>query len=239
MDLAVILPLAALLACQVLLALFLLAPRAVSKHVASLLVLTKTNTVCSTALHTTAVALLAITISSLIQLLGIRKTMAAPQYDGALALTIEELRALLSVVLGVSDLVLLFTLRALADEQLTADKATLNLQVLRKQAMGQQTEYMRATTGSGQGGSSCGTTDSSSKSEVSKLIADKHKMLQELDDAKAEAAAATKNLAAVKAQAQGLEREYDRLLAEHDGLQRKLARLGGGGQQFAADKKSA
>jgi len=70
------------------------------------------------------------------------------------------------------------------------------------QAMGQQTEYMRATTGSGQGGSSCGTTDSSSKSEVSKLIADKHKMLQELDDAKAEAAAATKNLAAVKAQAQ-------------------------------------
>jgi len=51
----------------------------------------------------------------------------------ALALTIEELRALLSVVLGVSDLVLLFTLRALADEQLTADKATLNLQVLRKQ----------------------------------------------------------------------------------------------------------
>lgn len=51
----------------------------------------------------------------------------------ALALTIEELRALLALVLGASDLVLLFTLRALADEQLTADKATLNLQVLRKQ----------------------------------------------------------------------------------------------------------
>jgi hypothetical protein len=67
---------------QVFLALLLLAPRAVSKHVASLMVLTKINTVCSTALHTTAVALLAITVSSLIQLLGIRKTMAAPQYDG-------------------------------------------------------------------------------------------------------------------------------------------------------------
>ena len=51
----------------------------------------------------------------------------------ALALTIEELRALLAVVLGTSDLVLLFTLRALADEQLTADKVTLNLQVLKKQ----------------------------------------------------------------------------------------------------------
>jgi hypothetical protein len=51
----------------------------------------------------------------------------------ALALTIEELRALLALVLGASDLVLLYALRALADEQLTADKVTLNLQVLRKQ----------------------------------------------------------------------------------------------------------
>lgn len=51
----------------------------------------------------------------------------------ALALTIEELRALLALVLGTSDLVLLFTLRALADEQLIGDKASLNLQVLRKQ----------------------------------------------------------------------------------------------------------
>jgi hypothetical protein len=38
-------------------------------------------------------------------------------------------------VLGASDLVLLFTLRALADEQLTGDKASLNLQVLRKQVI--------------------------------------------------------------------------------------------------------
>jgi hypothetical protein len=37
------------------------------------------------------------------------------------------------LVLGVSDLVLLFTLPALAGEQLTADKVTLHLQVLRKQ----------------------------------------------------------------------------------------------------------
>jgi hypothetical protein len=37
------------------------------------------------------------------------------------------------LVLGASDLVLLYALRALADEQLTADKVTLNLQVLRKQ----------------------------------------------------------------------------------------------------------
>jgi hypothetical protein len=37
---------------------------------------------------------------------------------------------------------------------------------------------------------------------------------------------------------QGLEREYDRLLSEHDALQKKLSRMGG--QPYsAADKKSA
>lgn len=37
---------------------------------------------------------------------------------------------------------------------------------------------------------------------------------------------------------QGLEREYDRLLAEHDALQKKLLRMGG--QPYSAgDKKSA
>lgn len=69
-------------AVQVLAALLLLAPRALSKHVAYLLALTKTNTVFSTVLYTTTVALLAVTVSSAIQLLGIRRTMAAPQYDG-------------------------------------------------------------------------------------------------------------------------------------------------------------
>lgn len=68
------------------------------------------------------------------------------------------------------------------------------------QAMGQQSEYMRATTAStGSGG---GSAASDNKSEISKLINDKHKLLQQLDDAKAEAATAGKNLAAVKAQAQ-------------------------------------
>lgn len=50
-----------------------------------------------------------------------------------MALTVEELRALLSVVLGVCNLALLFLNRALAYEQQTADKAQLNLSVLQKQ----------------------------------------------------------------------------------------------------------
>jgi len=54
-------------------------------------------------------------------------------FCSALALTVEELRALLAVVLGLSNLVLLFVNKALAHEQQSADKAQLNLSVLQKQ----------------------------------------------------------------------------------------------------------
>ncbi len=57
---------------------------------------------------------------------------------------------------------------------------------------------MRATTTSTP--SSCSGTDT--KSEVSRLIADKQQLQKEAEAARAEAAAAAKNLAAVKAQAQ-------------------------------------
>ncbi len=53
----------------------------------------------------------------------------------ALALTVEELRALLAVVLGISNIVLLFVNRTTAAEQLAHDKAKLNLSVLQKQVI--------------------------------------------------------------------------------------------------------
>jgi uncharacterized protein (DUF3084 family) len=59
---------------------------------------------------------------------------------------------------------------------------------------------MRATTASTQGAGSTSSTDN--KSEVSKLIADKQQLQNEAEQARAEAAGAAKNLAAVKAQAQ-------------------------------------
>lgn len=68
------------------------------------------------------------------------------------------------------------------------------------QALGQQSEYMRATTAKGSQGGASSASDS--RAEVSKLIADKQQLQKELDQATAEAAAAAKNLAAVKTQAQ-------------------------------------
>eukprot|EP00775_Hariotina_reticulata_P003073 gene3073-3352_t len=254
MDLAVILPLALLLLVQSLLSVLLLAPRSLSKHIASLLSLTRSSQVVSSVLYTVAVAVLAITASSVLQLLGVLNSLKSTQFgDRALALTVEELRALLAVVLGLSNLVLLFVNKALAHEQQSADKAQLNLSVLQKQARGLQTEYMRATTQLG--GSNVGREDAS-KAEISKLLADKQQLTLALQEAEDLAAAAKMDAGAVKTQAQmrpvnycerpnvclagnddvmhGLEREYDRLLSENDKLKRRLAQLD---PQFSAGNK--
>lgn len=234
MDLAVILPLAVLMLGQTLLSLLLLAPKAISKQVAALMSLTRSSTTVSTALYTIAAAVAVMTASSVIQLLGVTKTLKGAQFgDRALALTVEELRALLSVVLGVANLALLFLNRALAYEQQAAQKAELNLSVLQKQAKGMQSEYLRATS---KDDSSSGN-QRGDKSEVSKLISDKARVQEALEAAQAEGKSAASNAAALKAQSQGLEREYDRLLAENDNLKRRLARFDAGFS--ATDKKSA
>ncbi len=95
------------------------------------------------------------------------------------------------------------------------------------QAKGLQSEYMRATSGAaaepargGAGGGGGSSTTSASPADVARLQ-------REVDEARAEAKAAASSLAALKAQAGGLEREYDRLLSEHDSLKRQVARSGG------------
>lgn len=230
MDLTVILPMSVLLGLQLIMSLLLLAPRAISRPVAALLQLTRTNSAVSSVLYTVAVAVTAMTISSVIQIQGVNKSLNEPvglTGDRAMVLTVEELRALLSIVLGVSNLALLFLNRSLANEQQISDKAELNLTVLQKQAKGLTKEYMRATQ----------AADSPASGDSGNGESDERRKLQDaLEAAQAAAKTATANEAAVKEQAKGLNREYDRLLAENDELKRRLARFDG---QFASgDKKS-
>lgn len=80
MDLAVILPLAVLLFTQVVVSALLLAPRALSKHIAMLVSATRTQQVASTVLYTVAVAVAAMTASSLIQLSQTLQSMHKQQF---------------------------------------------------------------------------------------------------------------------------------------------------------------
>ena len=58
----------------------------------------------------------------------------------------------------------------------------------------------------------------------------------DLELLEAEQRSAAVKMSAMQSQAKGLEREYDRLLSEHDVLQRRLAQLEGNGSS-AGDKK--
>lgn len=108
MDLAVILPMSALLVVQLLLALLLLSPRALSKHAAALLQFTRTSTAVSSVLYTVAVAVAAMAISSMVQLSGVSKSLKAPltgdRYGPCMGSTTWCLTAMLPMDHGVFSL---------------------------------------------------------------------------------------------------------------------------------------
>ncbi|KIZ04873.1 hypothetical protein MNEG_3089 [Monoraphidium neglectum] len=230
-----------MLALQAVIGLALLLPRAASAPVAKLLTAASGNAAAKSAVLTVAGAVGAMTVSSLIQLYGVMESLKkGSQYgDRALALNVEELRALLALVLGVSNLALLFLSRALAAEQLAADKAKLNLEVLQRQAKGLQAEYTRATSSKAAGGGGDGGGGDEAarlRGQVDALIREKAALQAAADEAAAARRGAQAQVEAMRDQSKGLEREYDRLLAEHDRLRRDYdqatgGRIGGGGKK--------
>lgn len=82
MDLAVILPLTVLLVLQTLISLALLSPRALSKHAAALMALTKTNVTCQAVAYTLAGGVVAMAASSALQLFGVVNLMKANNVFG-------------------------------------------------------------------------------------------------------------------------------------------------------------
>mmetsp|Transcript_64871 Transcript_64871/g.204900 ORF Transcript_64871/g.204900 Transcript_64871/m.204900 type:complete len:267 (+) Transcript_64871:148-948(+) len=150
-------------------------------------------------------------------------------------------------------LLLVGVLRRLTD--LTVHNASMatSAEVLKKQAKQMEKEYMRlrdesdaatatksATTAAGGKG---GGEDQEADSEVIKLkkqiarLVQAEEQVAELNESmkenntlvELEKRRAKAEVEAIKLQSQGLEKEYDRLLEENDGMRRKLARLEGGG----------
>ncbi len=79
MDLAVVLPLAVLLFAQAFVSMLLLAPRAVSRFPAAVLA-TSRGPAAQAVLYTLAVAVGAMTLSSLVQLISVLNTLRSTQF---------------------------------------------------------------------------------------------------------------------------------------------------------------
>jgi len=81
-------------------------------------------------------------------------------------------------------------------------------------------------TKSGDGGASAGESEAAAlKSKVDKLIRDKQEQQDAIDAAQKAKSVADAKVEALLSQIKGFDKEYDRVLDENKGLQRRLAQL--------------
>ena len=152
------------------------------------------------------------------------------------AMPVSEARLCLaqqSCVLSGCCLLLMALVRQLAAALVDVDRVRLSLATLKKQAEGMRAEYLRQVDASG---TTSAAKDDGADSELKplrkhngELIAQLAKMKRMLEEEGKAKAAAEASMDALKKQAEGLEREYDRVCEENNALERKMRSGGGGG----------
>ena len=145
--------------------------------------------------------------------------------------------AQLSCVLAGCCLLIMALVRQLSECIVQNEKTKLSLNVLKKQAEGMRAEYLRqvdnaATTSAN---TTAGGKDDNADSELKplrkqhgELVSQLAKMKRMLEDEAKAKAAAESSMEALKKQAEGLEREYDRVCDENNALERKMRSVTGG-----------
>lgn len=222
METAFSITLGVLLAFQSFLSLLLICPWVVSKPIVQLFRLTRGSPAASAATYTVGAALGAICASSIYEIFFQQSSADARDTHGSLLAKIDRHRAWLSAILSAVNLILLFVDRAFALEKFELDKARINLATMLKQVKGLQTEYNRVTTGPSEADS--GTGEAGALKNKLQQLEDQNKHLKDAaDEAQATAASAEARVSAMVAQVKGMDKEYDRLLAENAQLQRLLA----------------
>jgi len=146
-----------------------------------------------------------------------------------------EANAYLSLILTLASVLLLFVNRKLALTLSESEQLKVSQGAMLKQVSGLQAEYSRLSDeskglrrGAGPGP---GFEVQRLKDMLSKVEQEKEAAVDKLVSAEKARRKAENNADALATQAKGLENEYDRLLASHDELQRRLSRLdpGAGG----------
>ncbi|KAK9831508.1 hypothetical protein WJX81_003958 [Elliptochloris bilobata] len=133
--------------------------------------------------------------------------------------------AIASGVLAASNLLLIFILRKLALTLSAVERAKLNERFLLKQSESLRAEYNRLHADR-DGGQAAGSGEAVPlRAELEALQAAHTDVQGKLGKAEKARNTALANADALQSQAKGLEAEYDRLLAENDGLKRRLSRM--------------
>mmetsp|Transcript_31470 Transcript_31470/g.70061 ORF Transcript_31470/g.70061 Transcript_31470/m.70061 type:complete len:249 (-) Transcript_31470:7-753(-) len=223
------LPLFILACIQAVLSLLLLAPAPVSLPTAQVISKLRKTTAVQSALITISVLLAGLFFSSFLELTRGADRVRSGDVRGDLMGTIDYLRAQVSCVLAVLNLLLVLLNPALADEKKQHDHQTKNLEAMKRQVKGLQTEYERVTAkpASGQGAAGSGPASEAEewKRKVDKLIREKGEMQDSVDAANKGKAAAEARVEAMLKQIKGFDAEYDRVLDENKQLKRRLAQV--------------
>ncbi|GAX75945.1 hypothetical protein CEUSTIGMA_g3388.t1 [Chlamydomonas eustigma] len=148
--------------------------------------------------------------------------------------SIDFLRSQLSCSLCLINIMMLLLCPALADEKKSLDFQIKNLEAMKRQVKGLQSEYERVTnkSESGKNASSGASTIDPMKSEVEqwklkvdKLIREKCEQQALLEAADKSKAGAEAKVEAMLSQIKGFDKEYDRVLDENKKLQLRLSQV--------------
>lgn len=229
-------PLFVLLGIESLLALLLLGPRSFAAP--ALLICKSTRSSAGRTVLNTIGAFLLVSLASPIY--DLARLRAAQSAEGGPGLqwnrSEAEANAYLAMVMILSALLLMVLVRRLGLAIVEIEQLRVSRGAILKQVKGLQTEYSRLLESSGGADGQNATLQVKQLKE--KLEAAEAKAVA-LQEARAAQAAAERDLQVVRSQAKGLETEYDRLLSEHDELQRRLRRCdptyGGGGRSNKFD----
>lgn len=245
MDTIFQLPLFLLAVIQLLLALLLLSPRSLALPISQLVRSSKKSVPTNTVVWTLAIVLGGLLVSSVFEL--VRGHERAVRVDSReMYGTIDYLRAQVSSVLCTLNLALLFLGRALADAICAEDHSSKNLDAMKRQVKGLQTEYQRVTSVldtkgneskvAGAVGLPAGGLPSEAealKKQVDRLIAEKDRLQLVAEEAAKSKNTAEASVVAMKSQLKGFDAQFDRILEENKLLKRKL--VGHGDNTYAAD----
>eukprot|EP00199_Chlamydomonas_sp_CCMP681_P005886 CAMPEP_0119101428 /NCGR_PEP_ID=MMETSP1180-20130426/477_1 /TAXON_ID=3052 ORGANISM="Chlamydomonas cf sp, Strain CCMP681" /NCGR_SAMPLE_ID=MMETSP1180 /ASSEMBLY_ACC=CAM_ASM_000741 /LENGTH=247 /DNA_ID=CAMNT_0007085547 /DNA_START=83 /DNA_END=826 /DNA_ORIENTATION=+ len=228
MDTIFQLPLFFICLLQILLALLLLAPRAIALPVSQLYKSFCISGAANSVTLTVAIGLSAILVSCIMELMrGYKVASHATLRDIA---AIDYLRAQVSCVLCILNLMLLFLVRALSVAICGVDHGAKNLDAMKRQVKGLQTEYERVTKASSTTAGAAEAAGSAEvdglKRQVDRLISDKAMLQNTLEAAEKARNGAEAGVSAMKSQMKGFDTEFDRLLEENKMFKWKLAQAG-------------
>ena len=235
MDSLIILPMAFIAVILCILALLLLfLPRTASLSLAQILVkATKTSTSGQS-------SLLFIPLMMLTSIFGISivRLLTSSSHGNGMMETVDRVRAESAAALSMLDLALVLLIPALCEERRQAASMSINLEAMKRQVKGMQSEYERVTSSSAppppaskQGGGGLDIADEWRRKveERTQLKVEHSSLLEAAVKARASAEAKAE---ALLSQVKGYDREFDRLLDENKML--KAAQGQGGARASVA-----